>query len=225
MIHCHPRIGPRVGQAGFTFLEIVVVIAIIALLAGTIAPMANASLSVEKTNSVRVELAAVAVALEDHYAQNAAFPASLTATSFYGVCVLPGVDDARLRDDWAGNHGYFQYALTSNPDTAIVWSVGSNGINDGSGAESLRVIVRGARTGADKTRQRIAVIAARLAQRLSSGGSITGTWSTDRVALGLGAEYATDGFGTAFQLLATDYVIRSAGPDRSFATTVDNITN
>jgi hypothetical protein len=45
-------------------------------------------------------------------------------------------------------------------------------------------------------------------------------WSTDRPALGLGAAYARDAFGTAFRL-STALLLRSAGPDRRFGNADD----
>jgi prepilin-type N-terminal cleavage/methylation domain-containing protein len=212
-------------SAGFTFLELVIVIAIVGMLAGTLATMASSQLAADRTNAVKSELEAIAVALQGHYADNAAFPVALDAVGFYGVRVQPGVGNSLLEDDWAPLDTYYRYSRTVNPDVATVWSVGPDGVDSGSALETLRVVVHGSVTGLQKTRERIDVIAASLARHLAAGRTITGVWSTDRTALGLGVEYATDGFGTAFQLLSTDRVVRSAGPDRNLATTADNLTN
>ncbi len=212
-------------SSGFTFLELVIVIAIVGMLAGTLATMAGAQLAADKTAAVRTDLEAIGIGLQSHYAENARFPAALNAVGFYGVNVAPGVGDDLLEDGWAAANTYYRYATTSNPDTATVWSVGPDGFDSGSINETLRITVHGALAGLPKTRSRLNVIGGALAQHLAAGRSITGNWTTDRTALGLGAEYATDGFGTTFQLLTTDRVVRSAGPDRNFATTADNLTN
>lgn len=213
------------SNAGFTLLELVIVIAIVGMLAGTLATMAGAQLAADKTKAVGSDLEAIATALESHYAENARFPSGLNAVGFYGVNVSPGVGDELLEDNWAAANTYFRYSVAANPDVATVWSVGTDGIDSGAGSEALRVTVHGALAGLPKTRARINVIAATLARHFLAGRTITGNWTTDRTALGLGAEYANDGFGTPFQLLTIDRVVRSAGPDRNFATTADNLTN
>ena len=67
----------------------------------------------------------------------------------------------------------------------------------------------------------IAIIAASLARFVADGGTLTGTWSTDRPAMGLGAAYANDGYGTAFSIDASTRVVTSAGADRVFSTSDD----
>ncbi len=207
------------GQGGFTLLEVIIVLSVMAALAGTIVPLVSASKRAEGIDAARAELEAIANALSAHYYELGTFPSRLDQAGFYGVYALPGVGDARLRDEW-GARNLYRVVLTRNPDTATVYSVGDNGRDDGAAAETIKVTVYGARPGGERTRERMNVISAALARHIRAGGTITGVWNTDRAALGLGAAYARDAFGTAFRLNAA-LLLRSAGPDRRFGNADD----
>ena len=89
---------------------------------------------------------------------------------------------------------------------------------------TLKVVVNGSVAGNRRTRDRMRVIIEALGSFLEGGGTLTGTWATDRANLGLGPEYANDGFGTAFTLSATTFVLRSAGADRAM-NSADDLTS
>lgn len=212
----------RKAQHGFTLLEVVIVLSVMATLAGTIVPLVSAAKRAEGIDTARAELDALAEGLRRHYYERGSFPTRIDQASFYGVYVLPGVGDARLHDEW-GTRGLYRVVLTRNPDTATVYSVGDNGRDDGVANEAIKVVVHSGGPGGERTRDRMQVIQAALARHLRAGGTLTGRWPADRVALGLGATYATDGFGTAFRLSATTLVLQSAGADRRFGS-ADDIT-
>ena len=217
-----PDQGPD-RQQGFTLIEVVIVLAVIAILVGTATPMARLLVDGSSRDAVAADLAAIGEALQDHYFDNGAFPVALTATGFYGTHLAGGVDDDVVLDSWGGNVEYV-YVLASDPDVAVVRSRGPNGVDDAGLADDIVLTVPGAVPGGRKTRQRMRVIVEALANFLETGGTLSGTWSTDRVALGLGSAYADDGFGTAFTLDAATLVLRSAGPDRT-AGNADDLTS
>ena len=70
---------------GFTLLELIVVLAVLALIAGTAVPLAGAVVVAEKRDKATQDLEQLAAALDAYYFDNAAFPASLTASDFFGV--------------------------------------------------------------------------------------------------------------------------------------------
>ncbi len=206
-------------QAGFTLIELVVVIAIVSILAGTLVPLVSATQKAQRIERVLQELESIGEALEAYYYEHGSFPSSLTADGFYGTFILPGVGDENLKDEWGS--GYYRTSSSTDPDVVTVYSVGENGTDDGVANESFKITVSGAAPGNRRTRERMRVIAARLAVYLAGNGTLTGTWSTDRAAMGLGSEYENDGFGTAFELDASTLVLRSAGADRTFQTSDD----
>lgn len=207
-------------QHGFTLLEVIVVLTVIATLAGTLVPMLTASQRAAALADANDELEALGDALRAYYFDRGQFPAAVNAAGFLGAYVSPGVGDGRVRDEW-GNQGYYRLSLATSPDIATCYSIGSDGQDDGAAAEALKIVVYGAAPGNQRTRDKMAVIGAALSRHLQGAGTLSGTWSVDRANLGLGAEYAADGFGTPFQLDATTLVLRSAGADRQFGTTDD----
>lgn len=211
------------AQAGFTLLEIVVVLAVLATLAGAVVPLVTASRRAEAHLAARAELQAIADALERFYYERGTFPAAVDDPAFLGDYALGGVGGDRVRDEW-GARAPYRLALAANPDVATVYSVGDDGVDAGAANEPLQVRVHGSRPGGDRTRERMHMILAALAQHLDAGGRVTGDWTVDRAALGLGAEYERDGFGVPFTLEAATLLLRSAGADRVVGT-ADDITS
>lgn len=209
---------PRCAQRGFTLIELIVVLAVMSILLGSMVPLLSATQAAERYSIVEGELDALGDSLTAYYYDQGSFPTSLTQVGFYGTYVLPGVDDDRLRDEWGGKT-YYRLSTTTNPDTITVYSVGDDGADAGASAEQWKVAVSGAEPGNRRTRIKMRIIAGAMSDFLASGGTLTGTWSADRVALGLGQEYQADGFGTDF--LLQSYVLRSAGADRQAGTSDD----
>ncbi len=209
-------------KRGFTIIELIVVIAIMSVMAGMIMPMTSALITGKKVEDVEKELERLADALEAYYFEHGSFPSSLTASGFYGVYIVPGVNDDWLKDEW-GSKTYYKISSSSNPDIITVYSVGENGVDDGAATETYKITIYGAGPGNRRTRQKLDIINARLAVFLAGGGTLSGDWDTDRQSLGLGTAYRTDGFGTPFHSDPNGNEVRSAGADRTF-NTVDDLT-
>jgi prepilin-type N-terminal cleavage/methylation domain-containing protein len=207
-------------QRGFTLLEVVVVLGVLGLLLGAAVPLASAVIDADRRQEVRSELAAAAAALEAYFFEKAAFPASLTATDFFGVHLQPGVMGTAVIDPFAAGGGY-GYVVAAGSRSATVYSRGENGADDGVANEEFTVVVQSAAPGTARTRQRLRLVVEALANHIEAGGSTTGTWPEVRAAMGLGAEYDRDGFGTTLQWTAATLTLTSAGADRSFGTADD----
>lgn len=69
--------APRRGGRGFTLIELIVVMAIVALLAGIAAPRYFASVDRAKANSLRSSLAVMRDALDKYVADKGHYPESL----------------------------------------------------------------------------------------------------------------------------------------------------
>jgi len=209
-------------QGGFTLLEMIVVLAVLGILLGTAVPLAGAMIVSDRRQEAQRELAALSVALDSYYFEHAAFPASLVAADFLGVHLQPGALNTAAVDPFGGNLSYvFTVDLVNN--TAVVYSRGENGIDDGVANEELVVTVHGAVPGTRKTWARLRLVVEVLANHIEAGGSTAGSWSVVRAAMGLGASYDTDGFGTTLQWTAATHTLTSAGADHSFGT-ADDIT-
>jgi len=234
----NPRIGGRAGtrlrrdgkepmttcerSGGFTLLELVVVLAVLGLLLGTAAPLAGAVIQADRRQEAQRELAEMTAALEAYYYQTGTFPATLVAAGFLGVHLHPGVRDTVVLDPF-GAGWHYVYSFTAVPNRATVYSRGENGVDNGALAEEHVSFVFGAVPGTKKTCARMRVIVEALAHHIEAGGSVAGTWPVVRAAIGLGAAYDNDGFGTALQWTAATHTLSSAGPDRYLGNT-DDIT-
>lgn len=206
----------RRTTSGFTLVEVLVVLGVLGVLLATAVPLAGSLVDAERRQDVNQELAALETALEAFYEDNGGFPATLTEAGFYGVYLQPGVNGTAVVDAWGSNLPY-AYSLSFSPDVARIFSVGDDGSSQGFANEEQRIEVFGAIPGQRTTRRRMTVILAALAVFVESGGTVTGTWSVDRPAMGLGSQFDNDGFGQPFRL-GVDLVLESAGPDRVFGT-------
>jgi hypothetical protein len=135
------------------------------------------------------------------------------------VHLQPSVQNTAIADAFANQ----AYVYSVSNGVATIYSVGENGIDNGAGAEELLVRVYSAVPGTRKTWQRLRPIVEVLANHIEAGGSVAGSWSTVRAAIGLGAAYDADGWGTTLQWDAATHTLTSAGPDRSFGN-ADDIT-
>lgn len=209
-------------QSGFTLLEVIVVLGVLGILLGTAVPLASAVVVADRRMEAQKELDAIAVALESYYFENAAFPVSLTATGFVGVHLQPGPRNTVTIDPFAPNQTYV-YARDPATNSATVHSVGEDGRNRGFANEELAVRVHASVPGTRRTWMRLRVAVEVLANHLEAGGSVAGSWPTVRAAIGLGATYDRDGFGTVLNWNETTHTLTSAGPDLAFGT-ADDIT-
>jgi prepilin-type N-terminal cleavage/methylation domain-containing protein len=216
MTTCDPR-----RQHGFTLIELIVVLTVLGILVGTGVPLAGAVVQADRRQEARNELTAIGDALTAYWFERAAFPASLTATDFLGVHLLPGVNGTATQDPFGAGLGYL-YAVSA-AGVATVHSRGENGVDDGAASEELVIRVDRAVPGTRKTWQRLRLIVEVLANHIEAGGSVAGAWPTVRAACGLPTAFDADGFGTTLQWTAATHTLVSAGADRAFGT-ADDIT-
>lgn len=73
MTHCIPRVPPR-SRAGFTLLEILVVIIVLGLLAGLVAPRIIGRVSEARTATARTQVELLVVALDNYHLDNGSYP-------------------------------------------------------------------------------------------------------------------------------------------------------
>ncbi len=199
-------------HAGFTLYEVVVVLAVIAILGAVSLPMLTSVIDANRRQAVVMDLEAIARALDDYYYDHAAFPSRLDHKDFVGVYLQAGVKKMGLIDEWGVDHQY-GYRLSRRPDMATVHSFGEDGLDQGWTREEYVVRVSAAIPGMRKTRIRMRIIAEALAAFLEAGGKVPKHWREARKRLGLGAEYERDGFGNQFHFDGKRLSLVSHGPD------------
>ena len=112
----HP--APRSGERGFTLIELMIVVAIIAILAGILIPNFVNARSQAQTAACESNLRAIATALELYYADNQIYPSAAAAPVQPSLFTANGV--AYLNNtpkDPAAQSGAATYALTTTQAT------------------------------------------------------------------------------------------------------------
>jgi len=207
----------RAAEAGMAMVEIIVILGVVAILAGALAEPQIAKENSARIVRARAELAYLGASLERHYLEQRAFPAALTDSTFLSRAVGSGTDSGALRDEWGGTS--YRYAtLTTNPDSVVVYSVGPDSIDSGQAAEPLRLVVPARTVGDRSTRLLIARVAAAIAS-LQSGGSPGPGFASLPAAVDAGS--VLDAYGTALRREGGGLTVRSAGADRVFSTADD----
>lgn len=141
MISKHERrlAGHRHGQAGFTMVELLVVLAIIGLIASIAVPQVLQYLERAREDTARVQIGNIQSAFELYYIDNLGYP-----DPEYGISALatappdatrwngPYLKNAdKLLDPW-GN--FYTYALDEKNNQVIITSLGSDGRVGGEGS-------------------------------------------------------------------------------------------
>lgn len=211
------------ARHGFTLIELVVVLAVVSILFATALPLAGAAIDSTRRDEAGKSLRTISAALENYYYDHASWPSAIDAAGFAGTYFSTGVG-GRVVIDPFGSGAQYLYAVDNSANTVKVYSRGDNHSDDGFANEEFAIVVSGAVPGLQRTRERMRVIVAAMTIYLDGGGTLTGTWATDRAAMGLGPDYGADGFGTAFTLDASTRQLRSAGPDRTI-NTADDLTS
>ena len=133
----------RNGQAGFTLVEIMVVVVIMVILAATIIPQFIGTTHDAKVGAAKGQVAELESAVERFYVHMDRYP-----TTEEGLKVLtevPTGEDAKnwrgpyikqLRNDPWGNAYQYHYPGTHHPTSFDVWSRGEGGQDGGEGNQA-----------------------------------------------------------------------------------------
>jgi len=127
-------------EAGFTLVELLVVLAIIALIATLVAPQVLRYLGSARTNAAKAQIHNIESALEPYYVDNAKYP---TAEEGLNALVTAPAGEPRwngpylkgstaLKDPWGKP---YLYEVTSDASGVTIKTLGRDGKPDGSGED------------------------------------------------------------------------------------------
>jgi general secretion pathway protein G len=117
---------PRRGEAGFTLLELLVVLAIMGLLAAIVAPQVLRYLGTSRTQVAKVQIENISAAL-DHFQLDALVKAPPTAANWNGPYLKQA---SALLDPWGQK---YVYAIPGKHGEVDVYSLGADHAEGGSG--------------------------------------------------------------------------------------------
>lgn len=116
------------NQRGFTLLEMMVVVAIIAILAGVLIPNFTRARAQAATTACMANEKTIATALELYYTDNQKYPASADVDSAF-VQTMNGYMNQVPIDPTVGSGAYYKYALSSS-NGVISYTITCPGTHD-----------------------------------------------------------------------------------------------
>ena len=136
------RSARRGGQAGFTLVEMLVVIAIIGLIMGLVGPQVLSRLSESKVKTAKIQIESLSAALDLFYLDNGRYPAGneglaalvqrpASASAWNGPYIKTGAVPA---DPWG--HPYV-YKVPGDHAAYEIASYGSAGQEGGAGSSTI----------------------------------------------------------------------------------------
>ncbi len=117
--------GPRRGRPGFSFIEVMVVVVIIGLLAGAVALKVTGYMDAARANRAKSDIATIVDAVEAYYLTNSRYP-----TNEEGLENLPLKN--RL-DPWGR---LYEYNSPGRDEPFEVYTLGADGREGGEGSNA-----------------------------------------------------------------------------------------
>lgn len=200
-----PRRSPR-ARCGFTLIEILIVVAVMALLAGAAIPVASKALTTAARRATREELVRIGIAAQEYFRDTDAAPA----------CVRDLEEDAGVRgwngpylpasaSDWRCDAWSRVYRVKTAADVVTIASAGPDASAET--ADDVRVQVDLTPIRRERTRDELESIRQAIALYVGLHGSeaaLPATWTTasktlaDAGFLGDAEVYANDGWGNPY---------------------------
>jgi prepilin-type N-terminal cleavage/methylation domain-containing protein len=122
--------GARRSRRGFTLLESLIVVAVMALLASAAIPMASKALSSSARKATRAELVQLGVAAQEFFRDTAAVPASIEELQRGPYLTAPDADASRPATDFATDAWSRPYRLKRSGDVLSITSSGPDAASD-----------------------------------------------------------------------------------------------
>ena len=124
---------------GFTLVELIIVIAVIAILLGIALPRIRGMIDEGNTAKAAAELRALQAAVESYYIHNSkVYPADGSATwqsALTAATTRPKLIGTALKDPFNTSGAQYQYDKSANGLYYIIWSVGPDATADITGID------------------------------------------------------------------------------------------
>ena len=131
------------NRRGFTLVELIIVIAVIAILIGIALPRLRGMIDEGNTTKAAAELRALQAAVESYYIHNSkAYPATGSTWQSALTSAKPKLIGTALTDPFSTSSAQYQYAKDTNGVYYVIWSVGPDNT-----AEITGISTAGAITG------------------------------------------------------------------------------
>jgi len=127
----------RNKEHGFTLMELIIVIAVIAILLGIALPRIRGMVEEGNTAKAASELRALQAAVESYYVHNGKqYPATGATWQNALVNARPKLIGSPLKDPFSSSGAQYQYAKSTNNLYYIIWSVGPDATADITGIDN-----------------------------------------------------------------------------------------
>lgn len=173
----------------------------------------------EKTRDGAAEMEAIGDAARNYYEDHAAFPSD--PAQIIGTYMDPGVDDEEFIDPWNTPYELLVRITGGQPPVLTVRSYGPDRRDDNGRDDDLDLDVSAIPPGRKTTLWRLTI--AQTALNSQPTLVLSGSWPSDRAALGLSSTFDVDGWGRPLAINATARTVYSAGPDGNVGRVADNL--
>ena len=172
-----------------------------------------------KIRDAVTEMEAIGDAAWAYYQDHAVFPGDLA--DLVGDYLDPGVDNEDFVDPWYLAYDLSTATIGTQPPVLTVRSFGPDRQNDHGGDDDLDLDVSAIPPGRKTTEWRLQI--AQTALNNQPTLVLTGSWPTDRAALGLTSLFDYDGWGRPLAINAGLRAVYSSGPDGNAVLASDNL--
>lgn len=173
----------------------------------------------EKGRTCQTEMRAIGEAAGRYFEDHTAFPNN--AGELTDTYLDAGISGGNFIDPWNTSYVLARLGAGGAATTFMVRSFGPDRSNDNGGDDDLTLNVSSVPPGRKTTIWKLQI--AQTVLNNNAALALTGSWNTDRAALGLDGSFAVDGWGQIMSVNVASRTVFSIGPDGNAALVTDNL--